>query len=157
MYILVLVIVLFAGVIIGIYGSYVHYSRVCAYLEQGYDKYAEMANVMELIAMKLIRGEKISDGLRENKHVAVYGAGRVGCLLIRQLKRENVKIDFCIDRNAESAIKDSIPVYDPESVFPEADIIIVTPTSGTEEIISFLEKRSDASIVAVDDFLQNIW
>lgn len=86
------------------------------------------------------------------KKVAIYGMAKMANHLIRELESSDVEIVYGIDRNSDM-IYGKFPVISPESVFPDADVIVITPTIEYEEIESDLQKKVKCSIVSLEDVI----
>lgn len=72
----------------------------------------------------------------EFSHIAVYGMGIIGELLVRFVK--NIKIDYAIDRRCNECVYYSFPVYSIHDKLPNVDVVIITVTESIDEIENIL-------------------
>lgn len=119
-----------------------------------YDGYVGLQRAIETLA----DGKNLSR-LREyigSKRVAVYGWGILGREFWKLAHKAGVAICFGIDSGKAAFMKPEIPLYNPREDLPKADIIIVTPVTGFQEIKAFLEGKCRAEIVSLSAFLERI-
>lgn len=96
--------------------------------------------------------------LHNCKKIAIYGAGDLGQMLLKELRREeDIKVLYFLDRMAETNRKEwNVPVYFPQeySALPDVDIVIVTVFSVFEEIQQELIKiRPDIVVISIDKII----
>lgn len=77
--------------------------------------------------------------------IAVYGYNQIGKRLYHTLSKEGVCVNYFIDMNAEY-LKEEIPIYQPEAVLPQVDMIII---SLVEAVDSIKEKLSHLTKIKV--------
>ncbi len=119
-----------------------------------YDRYVALQSVIETLADR-----KNLSRLREyigSKHAAVYGWGIFGREFWKLAQKAGIDICFGIDAGKATFLKPEIPLYSPQEDLPQADIIIVTPVTGVQEIKALLEKKCQAEIVSLSEFLERI-
>ncbi len=78
------------------------------------------------------------------QHVALYGAGEMGKLLLKELKKTSIQVDYFIDlRAAQLREVEGIPVVSIEEAVKHAvDVVIVTPLDQYERIYKDLLVRA---------------
>lgn len=104
-----------------------------------------------------LNGKKIPEYLLQNNYhnVAIYGFGRLGKQLYRELFFSDVHVAYIIDLSFERGKKsfDGIPCFHPEEDLPEAELIIVTIPSGAKEIMTNLRNKVQCQIKSIYDLL----
>lgn len=100
-------------------------------------------------------GIGVEDYLKEKgvQTVAIYGMGELGILLYNELKKStDIQVLYGIDRSGVCAI-DDINVYYPEDDLPNVDLVIVTPISYMDEIVSELKQTLDCRFASIRDVM----
>ncbi len=100
-------------------------------------------------------GLHIEDYLKEKgvQTVAIYGMGELGILLYNELKKSSdIQVLYGIDQSGVSAI-DDFDVYYPEDDLPDVDLVIVTPISYMDEIVSKLKGTLDCKFASIRDVM----
>lgn len=100
-------------------------------------------------------GLHVEDYLKEKgvQTVAIYGMGELGILLYNELKDStDIQVLYGIDQSGVSAI-DDFDVYYPEDDLPDADLVIVTPISYMDEIVSKLKGTLDCKFASIRDVM----
>ncbi len=104
-----------------------------------------------------LEGNRISDYLESHgyKTAAIYGMGRVGRHLLKELSDSDIRICYVIDRNSQnnSHCFGNIPCYNMNSELPYVDIIIVTISGEATDIISNLREKGKFQVNSMDDIL----
>ncbi len=102
---------------------------------------------------KAQKEKTINSYLIENGYynIAIYGLGRLGKQLYRELSKSNVKIVYGID--CAISQYDKIKCYNPNESLENVDLIIVTVSIATDEIIAKLEKKVSCPIISIHDIL----
>lgn len=104
-----------------------------------------------------LNGKRISEYLLENNYhnVAIYGFGRLGKQLYRELLFSDVHVAYIIDLSFERGKKsfDGIRCFHPEEDLPEAELIIVTIPSEAKEIMANLRNKVQCQIKSIYDLL----
>lgn len=116
-----------------------------------YEQYTSLQRKVE----RLHQGA-YSDSLREcvgSRRTAIYGWGILGREIAGWMKKAGISVCYAIDRGKDAFVEPEIPLYIPGEDFPEADVIIVTPVTGFREIKAGLEKKSNAKIISLQEFL----
>ena len=86
------------------------------------------------------------------RHIAIYGMGYIGEILLGELKNSEVEVLYAIDKGASD--KDmGIKVVSPEGELHLVDAIIVTPFNAYETIEEALSQRVDCPILSIDDVI----
>lgn len=93
--------------------------------------------------------------------IAVYGQGTLGELFSGDIKNQNVKIEYFIDKNADgiSNNADNIPVVGIEDIADQnkVDAIVVTPIANYDEIVGDLENAGiECDIISLEDVIYGI-
>lgn len=86
--------------------------------------------------------------------VAVYGIGQLGKLLINQLLKENIKIEYTVDQYFPR-IQENLPMYRPSEELPDVDIMIVT-AYDLGDIVERLESKGLKNVVYIEDWLNDV-
>lgn len=128
------------------------------HLEKSVQKYFNMyETVYQWINVKLDQ-EKVESFFEDQEFdkVAIYGMGDLGNLFLREFqKSEKIKIICGIDRNA-GAIISEIPIFKPESIETELDVVVVTIVDEFESIKISLSQHTNAKIISIEDVLYNL-
>ncbi len=88
-------------------------------------------------------------------HVAIYGMASLGKHLLIQLRKENVDVDFGIDRYVGQFGSD-FQVYRPEEQFPETDAIIIT-AYDVASIMENLKNKYHGRIIGLGEIIDDIY
>ncbi len=90
---------------------------------------------------KCIDKEQLKNYLKINElqTVAIYGYGNIGRKVAKTLQMCGMNV-WAIDRDVRY-IEEDISIYRPEDKLPSADLIIVTPLRGQDEICQWCEKQ----------------
>lgn len=104
-------------------------------------------------------------GLKENKQgldkylkesgyrkVAIYGVGKLGDHLFRELKCSQVKVICSIDQSAGKKI-DDLTSFCVGDKLPNVDAVIVTPIYDFYSIKENLEKYVECDVVSLDEII----
>ena len=107
-------------------------------LQQLSDKHLAIMNLFSMWLQNKEAGLKIEDYLKEQqiKRIAIYGMSFVGERLYDELEQSDIKVVYCIDKNANNIYK---------------DINVLTPDSGLEK-----EESVDAIVVTAFVFFDEI-
>ena len=100
-------------------------------------------------------GIHIEDYFKEKgiKTIAIYGMGELGVLLYNELKDStDIQVLYGIDQSGVCAI-DDLDVYYPEDDLPDVDLVIVTPISYMDEIVSKLKGSLDCKFASIRDVM----
>lgn len=87
------------------------------------------------------------------KNIAIYGMGRLGKALVKELENTKVNIIYAIDRNSAVRCKD-IEIKRPDDNLNKVDAIFVT-IGMTKELETMLYKKVDCAIIEWMTFLMN--
>lgn len=103
------------------------------------------------------KGKTIEAFLLENNctSVAIYGLGRLGKHLYKELIQSKVKISYIIDRkyNGEKNFYGQVPCYGLNKNLPDVDLIIVTVPSEADNIILELKNYTTSKTRSIKDIL----
>lgn len=89
---------------------------------------------------------------RNYKKVAIYGMGKLGEILFRELEGTGVEVVYGIDRNKDH-LDFGIGIYSPEEKLPCADIIIVTAVTYYSEIVWSLSRQTECPIESLENMI----
>jgi NADH/NAD ratio-sensing transcriptional regulator Rex len=112
----------------------------------------------ELILLSLDNNVSINEILNKQEvySVAIYGLGMLGDAIYRFLIANDVNIIFGMDQDKNKKKKGlTFKDYKTESL-PPVDMVVVTPIEYIDEIKSDLKFYTDAKIVSVCDFLDEL-
>lgn len=118
------------------------------------DKYQMWYNLMERWLTLHEEGKTIPRILKERgiSTIALYGLGKIGKHVVREMKDGDVAILYAIDRIV-SGLYDGIPVKKAEESFPIVDAVIVTAVYDFEEIEEMLKNRIDCPVISLEEIL----
>ena len=83
--------------------------------------------------------------------VAVYGMGRVGETLIKELTDSDISVKYAIDQSAGKNSEGFI--VSPDSALECVDVVVVTPIASYGEIKLKLKEKMNCPIVSIEDIL----
>lgn len=88
-------------------------------------------------------------------HTAIYGMGRIGRNLYKELRNSDVDVAFVIDQRLSRQTGDyeGVPCLNIESEFPYADMIIVTISGEVDEIMKELRRKVKKPVKSMNDIL----
>ena len=123
--------------------------------------YKEKNDMYEQWLRVLYTGKMIGKYLqaRGYSHVAIYGLGEAGKILIRDLDRTQVRIDYIIEQNYSSnEYEGHITIKDIAKCdnMKKTDAIIITEFADYVSVLGQLEKRVTCRILALDDLLFSV-
>lgn len=100
----------------------------------------------------------ISEYLFENHYynIAIYGLGRIGKQLYKEMISSRVEVSYIIDQKYNSIVNqyyNQAPCYHPNDKLPITDLIIVTIPSEAGEIITDLKKKVVCPVKSINDIL----
>lgn len=104
-----------------------------------------------------LSGDNLESFFEDNdiKTVAIYGVGALGERLFQELQHSSVDVLYAIDRIAEHKDGGGLQIYNSnESSFPNADVIVVTPTQYYWDIVEKLENKTAISIISLEDVIE---
>ncbi len=163
MRVLIIIITILIGIVIGIVlGMMISIKLTFAVAknkEKRIQKNRIYINLMCDWMEKNLLGIRISDrinGIKANK-VAIYGYGRIGKLLCKQLLNDGVEVTCILDKmkkENDSNNTKEIDIYSLKDDYPNSDIIIVTPFLEFESIVEDIRKKDISSkIISVQELL----
>lgn len=129
-------------------------------LQQLSDKHLAIMNLFSMWLQNKEAGLKIEDYLKEQqiKRIAIYGMSFVGERLYDELEQSDIKVVYCIDKNANNIYKD-INVLTPDSELEKeesVDAIVVTAFVFFDEIEANLKKKVNVPILSIDDIVYSL-
>lgn len=87
--------------------------------------------------------------------VAIYGMKELGECLYEELLESKILVKYAIDKSADQ-IYSPIKVIEPNDVWEEVDVIVVTAAFYYEQIKEEIEQKSNAKIVNIRDIVFSI-
>ncbi len=95
--------------------------------------------------------------LNDNNYnsIAIYGMGKVGERLIKELEASDIQIQYAIDKNIKSS-DFNITIITPEEQLPQVDAIIVTAITFFDEIKETLMTKIDCPIISLEDIFDEM-
>lgn len=100
-------------------------------------------------------GEKITNYFKKQnyKRVAIYGAGELGKLLLRELDNTDIEIPFLIDQNAGSVTAFGKNIVTLKEVREDVDAIVVSVIDKFDAIKADVEKYVNIPVVSLEEIL----
>lgn len=116
--------------------------------------YSQFYHVMDAWVELYQKGIRVSDVLYNQgiRSVAIYGNGKLGKRIYKELINSSVEVKYIIDNNAKKFLMD-IPVYSINSKLPKIDLIIVTVIQEYENIKKQLSKVCNYTIKSLEDII----
>jgi len=142
-----------AGVAAGVVVTAKILTEISEEYRKASDKFGRLFLLMSQWVQIRQEGKCISSYFHKNGYqtVAVYGLGRVGETLIKELSGSDISVAYAIDQNAD---KDSDGfVVSPDSVLKQVNVVVVTPIASYGEIKLKLKEKMNCPIVSIEDIL----
>lgn len=110
---------------------------------------------MQWMELETQHPNAISDYLTQKGYqkIGIYGYDRMGKLLRRKLKDRNPVV---IDEMHKQMDPEVRTIHTTEKRFPEMDLLVVSRFFEFEDLLDDIRSRTDAEIVPLDGFLQNV-
>lgn len=100
---------------------------------------------------------RVADHLLENNYhdIAIYGFGRLGKQLYKDLLLSGINVTYLIDLNFVQGNKNynRTPCFHPDEQLPDTDLIIITVPSEAKEIMAHLRKKVKCPVKSILDLL----
>ena len=87
--------------------------------------------------------------------VAIYGLGRIGTLLLQDLRQSQVNVLYGIDRRA-GQLKEDIPIITLEDEWKTVDMIIVAASVDYDELKAQIRRHTDCKIMLLNDIIMEL-
>lgn len=118
------------------------------------DKFAAYYRILDQWMLLKEEGIKVEQYFLDHKFnkIAIYGIAKLANHLVKELETSNIQIIYGIDRNSDM-IYGKFPVISVEAILPDADVIVVTPTTEYEDIKKDLQKRIECPIVSLEEII----
>jgi glycosyltransferase involved in cell wall biosynthesis len=129
------------------------------YEKKNYELYKrdEALKTYESWMNAMIDREMISESLFNHgyHHIAIYGMGRIGKHLWKELRNSKVHVDYIIDQklSQEAPYYEDVNCFHIESNLPPVDVIIVTISGESEKIMEELRKKVKWQVKTINDIL----
>ncbi|CQR58613.1 glycosyltransferase family 2 protein [Paenibacillus riograndensis] len=131
------------------------------------DNFSGMANILEKAIVSTQNKQRQFDLLYkwqlkdknkmykkiENKNIAIYGLGKWGELLYRDLKDISVHIVFSIDREVDQF--HGLPVETSSADCFDIEVVIIAVIDGASEIKSMLRPKCTGEIFLLEEFIMS--
>lgn len=103
------------------------------------------------------KNKTVGDYLKNNSinTVAIYGMKELGEILLRELETSGVKVEYLIDRSADSIFAD-VRIVRPDEDLEEVDAVIVTAIHYYNEVKNDLSKKLSCPILSLEDLVSII-
>ena len=85
------------------------------------------------------------------KNIAIYGMGRVGKALVKELENSNIDIAYAIDQNSRIEYE-NLEIKSLDDALPKVDVMFVT-IEVTEELEKMLYEKVDCAVIEWMTFL----
>ena len=82
----------------------------------------------------------------------MYGYGILGRHFRNECIQSKVTVEYIIDRQKEG-IHTNVPVYLPEEVFPEVELMVVTAVYDYDEIYKKLKEKNDCRVISLETLI----
>ena len=111
---------------------------------------------------KKIEGKSLGVFFENNncKHIVVYGIGKIGEILYKELEKEGVDIVYTVDNNLDAKKINEFKCIDVKSINKDTniDIIIITPIYASKIIKQELREKLGLSIkiLSIDELIFNM-
>lgn len=104
-----------------------------------------------------IAGVNIGGYFKDTDKIAVYGMGKIGRLLCKELSANGNNVVCGIDQNISGMDWDTrIKVYSCDEELPDIDYIVISIAYLADDIVPLLEDRGSYKIVTIDEVLNAI-
>lgn len=142
-----------AGVAAGVVVTAKILTEISEEYRKASDKFGRLFLLMSQWVQIRQEGKCISSYFHKNGYqtVAVYGLGRVGETLIKELSGSDISVAYAIDQKADKGSDGFI--VSPESVLEQVDVVVVTPVASYGEIKLKLKEKMNCPIVSIEDIL----
>ncbi len=110
------------------------------------DRFEAMFHIMDLWKKISETGHSISEYFyaRNYNTIAIYGKGRIGDHIEKELQGSNIKVAYFIDRN-KNLYHPTVNCYSLDEKLPKVDCVVITVVYGVGEIKNLLE-----SVISAD-------
>ena len=92
---------------------------------------------------------------RGNVSIAIYGAGEIGIYIFRELQKEQIDVDYFIDRNKKGTIMGK-NIYFPNDSLPHVDLGIVSLIQNESDIIKDLKREVCQEVYSINQIIENL-
>lgn len=149
-----LIIGLFVGAVLGWIAEHVRCKRIILEKIKYGDKYWDMFQLLTEWINLYERDIKPDVYLEwaGYKTIAVYGNGKMGQCLLKNLRNTDINVSYVIDRRANKMISE-VPVLSINDKLPDVDVVIVTVLSDYYAIKNELKSKCTCDIVSINDVI----
>ena len=88
-------------------------------------------------------------------NIAIYGMGRLGTHLLRELRESEINVIFGIDKNNQNT-EQAIDIYNPLQEMPEVDAVVITILDEYKEVGDLLKKSMNCSMICLEEIVQEL-
>ena len=85
-------------------------------------------------------------------HIAIYGMGDVGKILLNELDGGNIQIAYVVDKS-EVSLGDRVRLIKPNQSFDKVDLIVVTAIGDFENICRMISQKVQCPILSIEDIV----
>lgn len=142
------------GAVAGVTASGTVTNKVVQQNGKRVDKFKSYYEVLNQWLMLKQEGKKIDTYFEKAgyRNIAIYGMGEVGNRLQKELEESEIKILYCLDKEAACLDADS-NVIDMEDGLQGIDVVIVTAMFAFDEIEEDLMAKVDCPIISLEEVI----
>lgn len=89
------------------------------------------------------------------KTIAIYGMGKLGILLYKELEKSEIKVKYCIEKNPNHSYPD-IEIKCLGDEFEKVDVVVITAVSEFNNIVKNIKEKVDSPIISLEDIVYEI-
>ena len=121
------------------------------------NKFEHYLNLLDVWMCLRESGVKLDAWFLEKNYkcIGLYGYGTLGRHFVKELESSEIEICYLIDRQKDR-LYTKVPLYLPEDVFPEVDIIVVSATFYFDEICQRLRDKGVYNIVSLEQIIEEL-
>ena len=89
------------------------------------------------------------------KHIAIYGVGKIGEAIQKEIAKSNITIEYFIDRKIQGD-NNGIKIYRIEDELPMVDLVIISLVDDLEVTFESLRSKADFNIITIEALLNEL-
>lgn len=89
------------------------------------------------------------------QNIAIYGMGKLGQHLLRELEGSEIQVKFGIDKKKENIIC-GISIYNPKEKMPKVDAVIITVMDQYAKIAGALWENMDCPMITLEEIIREL-